>query len=60
MDLRAEMVVVFPPLIAEANLLVLGEALVHVLVVYGKVAGALERVLSRRPAKVRVLLYARE
>ena len=54
------MVVVFPPLIAEANLLVLGEALVHVLIVYREECGALELIYARRPAKVRVLLYARE
>ena len=65
-DLRAE--VVFPPLVAEAYLRIFSVGLsvegvgrlVYFLVVYREECGALERIHARRPAKVRVLLYARE
>ena len=61
-DLRAEVEVVLPPLVAEAYLPELGVGevvevvgrLVFFLVVYREECGALERVLARRPAKGRV------
>ena len=66
-DLRAEMVVLLPPLVAVAyyrlrgvGLVVEVGRLVRVLGVYREESLALERVLARLPAKDRVLLYARE
>ena len=67
-DLRAEVVVMLLPLVAEADLRKFGVSLVvkgvgiHVgfLVVYWEEFGAFERELARRPAKGRVISYARE
>ena len=59
-DLRAEVEVVIPPLVAEANLRKFGvvsvvegvDLLAFFLVVYREECGALERVLAQRPGPI--------
>ena len=59
-DLRAEVEVVIPPLVAEANLREFGvgsvvegvDLLAFFLVVYREECGALERVLAQRPGPI--------